>query len=429
MPAPPAPLPDALAIEVRHVSKTYRMWSSPLARLMAPLWYRSARGLSRVAPALAARMQEAVDRRLTRHEALHHIDFSLRRGESLGIIGANGSGKSTLLQIIAGVLRPTSGNARVHGRVAALLELGSGFNPELSGRENIRINAAVLGLSRSQIEARLPEIVRFADIGQYLDEPVKTYSSGMAVRLAFAVQVHIEPDVLIVDEALSVGDAAFQAKAMAKIDEILRRGTTLLFVGHDLNAVKAFCQRAMLLEKGRIVMAGLPDEVITEYLYRTHQRALRDAEAGTSTNGLRRIADGYGFDDVHVLHAAVNGGTHASLLHGDRVSLAMRVRLRPDIASPCLIVDVLDGRGLQLTGRRIALQPVGQVSDIDVMVSFDALLQQGIYRIRLRVVDAPSLGTTTVLSRQEGALSFEVVDDCRTRFTGLFPLPMTVVVS
>lgn len=421
--------PDPPAIEVRHVSKTYRMWSSPLARLMAPLWYRAARGLGRIAPALATHMQDAVDRRLTRHEALQGIDFSLRRGESLGIIGANGSGKSTLLQIIAGVLRPTSGNACVRGRVAALLELGSGFNPELSGRENIRINAAVLGLSRSQIEARLPEIVRFADIGPYLDEPVKTYSSGMAVRLAFAVQVHIEPDVLIVDEALAVGDAAFQAKAMAKIDEILRRGTTLLFVGHDLNAVKAFCQRAMLLEGGSIVMAGLPDEVITEYLYRTHQRALREAQADAAAGSLRRVADGYGLDDVHVTRATLNGGMHASLLHGAGIELDMRLRLRPDIEAPCLIVDVLDGRGLQLTGKRIALARVPASAEVRVMVAFDALFQQGIYRIRLRIVDAPSLGATRVLSRQEGSLSFEVVDDCRARFTGLFPLPMQVVVG
>lgn len=421
--------PDPPAIEVRHVSKTYRMWSSPLARLMAPLWYRAARGLRRVAPALAGHMQDAVDRRLTRHQALQGIDFSLRRGESLGIIGANGSGKSTLLQIIAGVLRPTSGNACVRGRVAALLELGSGFNPELSGRENIRINAAVLGLSRSQIEARLPEIVRFADIGPYLDEPVKTYSSGMAVRLAFAVQVHIEPDVLIVDEALAVGDAAFQAKAMAKIDEILRRGTTLLFVGHDLNAVKAFCQRAMLLEGGRIVMAGLPDEVITEYLYRTHQRALREAQADGYASGLRRVADGYGLDDVHVTRATLNGGMHASLLHGAGVELDMGVRLRPGIDAPCLIVDVLDGRGLQLTGKRIALEPVPGCAEVRVVVAFEALFQQGIYRIRLRIVDAPTLGATRVLSRQEGSLSFEVVDDCRARFTGLFPLPMQVVVG
>ena len=313
--------------------------------------------------------------------------------------------------------------------MAALLELGSGFNPELSGRENIRINAAVLGLSRSQIDARLPDIVRFADIGPYLDEPVKTYSSGMAVRLAFAVQVHIEPDVLIVDEALSVGDAAFQAKAMAKIDEILRSGTTLLFVGHDLNAVKAFCQRAMLLEGGRIAMAGLPDEVITEYLYRTHQRALREAGTDAAGAGLRRIADGYGFEDVHVASATVNGGTHAALFHGARVELRLRVRLRPDIQAPCLIVDVLDGRGLQLTGKRIGLAPVEVISDLAIDVGFDALFQQGIYRIRLRIVDAPTLGSSTVLSRQEGTLSFEIVDDCRSRFTGLFPLPMQVVVA
>ena len=426
MTAPAESSPDAPAIEVRDVGKTYRMWSSPLARLMAPLWFRAARRLQRIAPALATRMQDAVDRRLTCHDVLHGIDFSLRPGESLGIIGANGSGKSTLLQIIAGVLRPTSGHACVRGRVAALLELGSGFNPELSGRENIRINAAVLGLSRSQIEARLPDIVRFADIGGYLDEPVKTYSSGMAVRLAFAVQVHIEPDVLIVDEALSVGDAAFQAKAMAKIDEILRRGTTLLFVGHDLNAVKAFCQRAMLLEGGRIAMAGLPDEVITEYLYRTHQRTLREAGAEARGAGLRRIADGYGLEDVHVASAGINGGTHATLLHGERVELDLHVRLRPDIAAPCVIVDVLDGRGLQLTGRRIALPAVDAVADVALRVGFDALLQQGIYRIRLRVVDSPTLASTTVLCRQEGTLSFEVVDDCRDRFTGLFPLDMQI---
>ncbi len=429
MAGPAAPQPDVPAIEVHGVGKTYRMWSSPLARLTAPLWYRAARALATIAPAAGHRIQASVERRLTRHDALQGIDFELRPGESLGIIGANGSGKSTLLQIIAGVLRPTTGHACVRGRVAALLELGSGFNPELSGRENIRINAAVLGLSRSQIEARLPEIVRFADIGAYLDEPVKTYSSGMAVRLAFAVQVHIDPDVLIVDEALAVGDAAFQAKAMAKIDEIMRRGTTLLFVGHDLNAVKAFCQRAMLLEHGRIAMAGLPDEVITEYLYRTHQRALRDAAAAGPDGTLRRIADGYGLDDVHVASATVNGGTHAALTHGGRVELAMRVRLRPEITAPSLILDVLDGRGLQLTGRRIALQPVPAAADVDVSVAFDALLQQGIYRIRLRIVDAPTLGATTVLSRQEGTLSFEVVDDCRASFTGLFPLPMQVVVG
>ncbi|MES2857709.1 MAG: ABC transporter ATP-binding protein [Pseudomonadota bacterium] len=413
------------AIRVKHVSKTYRMWSSPFARLVVPGLFRAARMLERSMPRLSRRLQGAVHARMRLHEALHDVDFELQPGESLGIIGPNGSGKSTLLQIIAGVLQPTSGQVRLHGRVAALLELGSGFNPELSGRENIRINAAVLGLTRSQIEQRIPTIIEFADIGNYIDEPVKTYSSGMALRLAFAVQVHIDPDVLIVDEALAVGDAAFQAKAMERIDHILQRGTTLLFVGHDLNAVKAFCQRAMLLEQGRVVLSGLPDEVITEYLYRTHQQALakRSLEAGTS---LVRTSDGYGLDDGHVAQATINGGTHASLRHGDQVRIELQVRLRADVEAPCVILDVLDGRGLQLTGRRIPLDRVDQACTVPVNVSFHAGLQQGIYRIRLRLVNAPSLANTTAIARHEGTLSFEVVDDCRSRFTGLFPLEMQV---
>lgn len=413
------------AIRVQHVSKTYRMWSSPFARLMVPGLFRAARLLERSMPRLSRRLQEAVHSRMRLHEALHDVDFELQPGESLGIIGPNGSGKSTLLQIIAGVLQPTSGDVHLHGRVAALLELGSGFNPELSGRENIRINAAVLGLTRTQIEQRIPAIIEFADIGQYIDEPVKTYSSGMALRLAFAVQVHIDPDVLIVDEALAVGDAAFQAKAMERIDHILQRGTTLLFVGHDLNAVKAFCQRAMLLEQGRVVMTGLPDEVITEYLYRTHQRALskRSVEAGTS---LVRTSDGYGLDDAHVAGATINGGAHSSLLHGDEVHIDLQIRLRADIEAPCVILDILDGRGLQLTGRRIHLGRVDAARSVPLHVAFQAHLQQGIYRIRLRLVNAPSLANTVVLARHEGTLSFEVVDDCRSRFTGMFPLDMRV---
>ncbi len=418
----PSPLP---AICVHHVSKTYRMWSSPFARLIVPLLFRVARALEGRMPRVSRRLQEAVEARLRLHEALHDVDFELMPGESLGIIGPNGSGKSTLLQIIAGVLQPTQGDVQLRGRVAALLELGSGFNPELNGRENIRVNAAVLGLTRAQIEQRMPAIIEFADIGQYIDEPVKTYSSGMALRLAFAVQVHIDPDVLIVDEALAVGDAAFQAKAMERIDHILQRGTTLLFVGHDLNAVKAFCQRAMLLEQGRVVMSGLPDEVITEYLYRTHQQALakRSEDPGQS---LVRTHDGYGLDDAHVSCAAINGANHCTLKHGEDIHIDLQVRLSADIEAPCLIFDVLDGRGMQLTGRRIPLSPVDRPQTVPVRIAFQALLQQGIYRIRLRLANAPTLASTTVLARHEGSLSFEVIDDCRIRFTGLFPLDMHV---
>lgn len=416
----------APALRAHGVSKTYRLWPTPVSRLWVPLLHRIASVLCFL-PAFSARLHAHAAKGVSHHHALSDVGFELKRGEALGIIGHNGSGKSTLLQIVAGVLEPSAGSIEVNGRVAALLELGSGFNPELTGRENVRVNAAILGLTATQIRERMGDILAFADIDDYIDEPVKTYSSGMALRLAFAVQVHTDPDILIVDEALAVGDAAFQAKAMARIDQILSRGTTLLFVGHDLNAVKAFCHRAMLLEKGRIVLEGLPDEVITEYLHRTHKRALV-AQKDTRAGGLERIDGGYGLSDACVIDASLNGGVrHLGVQHGQPLVVSLQVRLRADIAHPQLIFDVLDGRGLQLTGRRIEL-PAG-AHTVTIAIHFDAAFQQGIYRMRTRVVDAPSIELTTVLSRQEGWLSFEVVDDSRARFTGLFPVPMDIRVA
>lgn len=413
--------PSEFALRVNAVSKTYRMWATPGSRLWVPLLYRLARWTP--IPALAAYWRRRAESRVHYHQALSDVNFSLGRGEALGIIGQNGSGKSTLLQVVAGVLQPTLGNVEVRGRVAALLELGSGFNPELTGRENVRVNAAILGLTPTQINERMDAILAFADIGNFIDEPVKAYSSGMALRLAFAVQVHTDPDILIVDEALAVGDAAFQAKAMARIDEILTRGTTLLFVGHDLNAVKAFCHRAMLLEKGRIVLEGLPDEVITEYLHRTHKRALA-ARNESLAGAMKKLDGGYGLQDACVTDASVNGVRHVSVAYGGQLDFQMTVRRRDDMVAPSLIFDVLDGRGLQLTGRRIALPP--GAGEVRIQVGIAATFQQGVFRIRTRLVDARSLEQTTVLARQEGWLSFEVVDDQRELFTGLFPVPMTV---
>lgn len=418
---------SAVALRVVGVRKTYRLWATPASRLWVPLFHRLA-GAFKALPALSLWCERRATAGLHAHDALKGIDFALARGDALGIIGANGSGKSTLLQIIAGVLPATAGRVEVHGRVAALLELGSGFNPELTGRENIRINAAILGLTPAQVRERMPAIIAFADIGDFIDEPVKTYSSGMAVRLAFAVQVHTDPDILIVDEALAVGDAAFQAKAMARIDEILQRGTTLLFVGHDLNAVKAFCHRAILMEQGALVMEGLPDEVITEYLHRVHTRTLQSL-GYAKTQHLKRLQDGFGFDDARIIEAAINGAAHVAVAFDEPLRLDLRVRLRPDIAHPVLIVDVMDGKGLQLTGRRVRLPPVVRVEDIELRMDFRALLQKGVYRFRLRLLDSASLHQHIVLARQEGSPSFEVVDDSRERFTGLFPLPMDVTVG
>ena len=414
------------AIRVTDVGKTYRLWPSPGARLFYPLLVRLARSCRRLAPRLAQAIQDSAEQRLHTHIALQNITFELPHGRALGIVGLNGSGKSTLLQIIAGVMAPSTGQVEIRGRIAALLELGSGFNLELTGRENIRINAAILGLTRVEIDRVFDDIVEFADIGDYIDEPVKTYSSGMALRLAFAVQVHTEPDILIVDEALAVGDAAFQAKAMARIDEILARGTTLLFVGHDLNAVKAFCHEAMLLERGQIVLRGLPDEIITEYLYRTHRTALAERRkiAGSRVD---RFDDGYGLEDARVIDGDINGARHATVGFNAKLEISLKVALRTDMSHPAIIVDIMDGKGLQLCGRRIPLSVAladGQQSNI--MISLDAAFQQGVYRLRTRVVDAPSLSQTTVIARQEGALSFEVIDDSRALFTGLYPVPMDI---
>lgn len=208
--------------------------------------------------------------------ALSDVSFEIPRGQAVGLIGRNGAGKSTLLQILTGSLQPSEGEVEVHGRVSALLELGAGFNPEFTGRENIFLAGAVLGMSAAEIRSKYQAIVDFADIGEFIEHPVKSYSSGMMVRLAFALQVHVDPDVLIVDEALSVGDIFFQQKCIAKIREILQRGVTLLFVSHGLNSVKSLCSRAIHLERGVVRADGPAEEVCDAYQNSMTSSSLQD---------------------------------------------------------------------------------------------------------------------------------------------------------
>lgn len=214
---------------------------------------------------LAGLLAQTRDSLMQEFYALREVSLEVWRGEVVGIVGRNGSGKSTLLQIIAGTLQPTSGYVKTYGKVAALLELGSGFNPEYTGRENVFMNAAVLGLSHKEVQGKMEEILSFADIGGFIDQPLKTYSSGMVVRLAFAVQVAMNPEILIVDEALAVGDEAFQRKCFARLEELKEKGTTILFVTHDTAKVVSLCSRAVLLDQGEKLVEGSPKNVVAIY--------------------------------------------------------------------------------------------------------------------------------------------------------------------
>lgn len=233
-------------IQVDHVSKVYRLYEKPRDRI------KEAFSLSRKVY-------------YKEHYALQDVSFSVCRGETVGIIGVNGAGKSTILKIITGVLNPTEGNVAVNGRISALLELGAGFNMEYTGIENVYLNGTMIGFSREEIDKKLDDILAFADIGDFVYQPVKTYSSGMFVRLAFAVAINIDPEILIVDEALSVGDAFFQVKCYHKFEEFKRQGRTILFVSHDLGSIQKYCDRVVLLDKGRKLAEGAPKDMIDLY--------------------------------------------------------------------------------------------------------------------------------------------------------------------
>ena len=233
-------------IQVDHVSKVYRLYEKPRDRI------KEAFSLSRKVY-------------YKEHYALQDVSFSVCRGETVGIIGVNGAGKSTILKIITGVLNPTQGNVAVNGRISALLELGAGFNMEYTGIENVYLNGTMIGFSREEIDKKLDDILAFADIGDFVYQPVKTYSSGMFVRLAFAVAINIDPEILIVDEALSVGDAFFQVKCYHKFEEFKRQGRTILFVSHDLGSIQKYCDRVVLLDKGRKLAEGAPKDMIDLY--------------------------------------------------------------------------------------------------------------------------------------------------------------------
>lgn len=364
--------------------------------------------------------------------ALNNVNIEVKRGECVGIIGLNGSGKSTLLQILAGVLTPTSGTVTVTGRIAALLELGSGFNPEFTGRENAEFQCSIMGYTRTQIERLLPDIIAFAEIGAYIDQPVKTYSSGMYVRLAFAVASSVEPDILIIDEALAVGDMRFQARCMSRIRSFRDSGKTLLFVSHDPGAVKSLCQRAYLLDRGSIVDEGAPDRVFNYY---NGLIAEKDGAVALSTDdpersrryGTRAIA----IAAVRLLDARKQNVEIVTC--GEQVTLELMVDVNADVDNPTFGFLIRDRLGNDIFGVNNYLleSPSGILragTRHKVTYTFPADLGANVYTVTV----ACHKGDTHVVENFDWineALVFRVTHGVGGKFSGCARLPAAFVIE
>jgi ABC-type polysaccharide/polyol phosphate transport system ATPase subunit len=344
---------EQTAIKVTQVRKVYKLYDTPAARL------KDALGLSR-------------KQNYREHEALKGVDLEIKRGETVGIIGTNGSGKSTLLKIITGVIRQTSGQVTVQGRISALLELGAGFNQEYTGIENIYLQGTMMGFSREEISGKMDAILEFADIGEFVNQPVKTYSSGMFVRLAFAVAINIEPEILIVDEALSVGDVFFQAKCYRKFEEFKEMGKTILFVSHDLSSITKYCDRAVLLNKGAKVMEGTPKEAVDQYKMalveqeearrreNTSLWAPEENEGSWKCNlSVNPETLEYGDKRAEILDFAIldhTGKITNVIEKGQNCTIKIKVLFHQEVAEPIFAFTLKNLMGIELTGTNTLLE-------------------------------------------------------------------------
>ena len=381
-----------IVVSVENLGKSYRIWRDPSARLKAPL-VNVAKSI--VSPFLRRHPAEPVheenegrtynrNRYYQDFRALSEVSLELGRGESIGIIGRNGSGKSTLLQMIAGTLTPTEGTVVTRGRVAALLELGAGFNDEFTGRENVYMNGSILGLTKKEIDERFERIAEFANIGDFMDQPIKTYSSGMRVRLAFSVQAEVDPDILIVDEALAVGDIRFTMKCIRRMKELIERKTTLLFVSHDLGSIVSFCKEVIWIHDGKIFRRGDPKAVTLEYSNFMHYGELtKNGKTAGKTASLVKIPDTKksssgpilqgkhgipedlkwvnlldlphdGKGGVEFLEAALHCPEHpennAVFEGGETIEVFLHLHAKQDVESPLICCDIYNSKGSLIYG-------------------------------------------------------------------------------
>ncbi len=431
------------AIEVKNLTKIYKLYDKPMDRLKDSL------GLSR-------------KRKYKEHLALNNVTLSVKKGETVGIIGTNGSGKSTILKIITGVLSPSSGEVNVDGHISALLELGAGFNMEYNGIDNIYLNGMMIGFSQEEITKRLDAILEFADIGDYVYQPVKTYSSGMFVRLAFAVAINIDPEILIVDEALSVGDVFFQAKCYHKFEEFKEQGKTILFVSHDLSSISKYCDRAVLLNQGVLLGEGTPKKMIDIYkqvlvgqypLPKSDTENLLDDEeirnAAAKAADRTKKGDSSGKakeskESVEPQTSPANGAENPDLLEygdgaasitdyyvtddsgrrvnsiikGSDFTVHMRVKFTKDVAAPIFAFTFKNIMGIEITGtnsmvEKAFLDPVNAGDVKDISFTQKMSLQGGEYLVSFGVTGFEQ-NDFTVYHRLYDALNVTVVSDKNT---------------
>ncbi len=370
---------DDVVLRIRHISKRFEIYDKPRHRLQQMLFGR----------------WKTYFREFW---ALRDINFEVKRGECVGIIGRNGAGKSTLLQIVTGTLQPTEGTVEHHGRIAALLELGSGFNPEFTGRENVYMNAAILGLTKAETDARYDDIVAFADIGEFIDQPVKTYSSGMMVRLAFAVNAFVDPDILIVDEALAVGDIGFQMKCFQKLHEIIAKGTTLLLVTHDLVSVSTFCRKVIFMNNGRLIRFS-SNVLETVNAFKESMRIVKNVHGSTPSNSSTSEYRFGSFDatveSCRIFDANEIGADRQAVSPDMDVVLEIVIRAKRDFEHVVMGIGLKTRDGLEIWGDNTMNEfPVGfRLKTGDNVFSFRTrfYLNSGTYGVTVGIADISTM--------------------------------------
>lgn len=409
------------AIRVSNLKKIYKLYDKPSDRL------KEVFGIGK--------------KKHSEHYALNGVDLTIKQGETVGIIGTNGSGKSTILKIITGVLSPTAGEVEVNGRISALLELGAGFNMEYNGIENIYLNGTMIGFSKKEIDAKMKDILDFADIGEYVYQPVKTYSSGMFVRLAFAVAINIEPEILIVDEALSVGDVFFQAKCYHKFEEFKKMGKTIVFVSHDLSSISKYCDRVILLNQGNKLGEGSPKEMID-----TYKRVLVGQYEAADTMDMNFDVESK--TDIVVNPDLLEYGTKAAsieefyitddrgvrstaIIKGNEFSIHMKVRFTQDIPAPIFAFSFKNVIGVEITGtntmvEKAFLSAVKKDEIKEITFTQNMSLQGGEYLLSLGVTGYEG-DKFEVYHRLYDALNVSVISDKNT--VGYYDMESAITVK